>query len=97
LVHRICFDVKRRELVPIHTEDDLKTGQTSDAVRLYKRPNDRQLSSISDIVAGKDCKSDCTMDEAETVVKSKVDVCIPRSMFHACSFAGDVHIPTSST
>jgi len=64
-------------------------------VRSYKRPNDRQLSNISDIVTGKKI-TDCTMDEAETVVKSEVDVCIPRSMFHACSFAGDVHIRVSS-
>jgi len=36
----------------------LKTGQTGDAVHSYKRPNDHQLSNISDIVAGTNCKSE---------------------------------------
>ena len=74
----------------------LKTGHTSDAVRSYKRPNDRQLCTISDIVAGKHCKPDCTSAKAETMVNSECDVSIPRSVFQSCSFNGDVHVHINS-
>ena len=65
----------------------LKTGHTSDAVRSYKRPNERQLSTISDIVAGKKLKvaDDCSSVDASAL-----------GLFHSCSFAGDVHVHINS-
>ena len=65
-------------------------------MRSYKRPDDCQLSGVSDIVAGKQCKPDSATVEAETTVKRECDVCIPRSMFHSCSIIRDVYLHINS-
>lgn len=56
----------------------LKTGHTSDAVRLYKRVNDKKLADLTDIVACKKSalKLDCAAAAAECkpVVSDPVDV-----------------------
>jgi hypothetical protein len=78
----------------------LKTGHSSDAVRSYKRVNEKQLSNMTDVISNKMSKQNETESGdncAVTVPKqlaegSAISDSLSSVMFKECAFNGTINI-----